>query len=153
MTFADSDCGIPEPHRHTGDIVEGYHIEYWCPSITAWVTDRTRTSYGQKCTCEEPHMKARIQHTMTEIIEILPPEPSLEEWIKSELQKMFDAKLMEHFEYYFTYGEDAYNEWIKEQNDTDHSVEHGSVRDGGDDTTPSGVEVVSEGDGGSPPEG
>lgn len=110
MTFADMDCGIAQPHRHTGEIVEGYHIEYWCPSITAWVTDRSKTSYGIRCMCAEPHMKARIQHVMTEIIEIIPeayPDQedgeSFEEWLKRTLK--------EHYFYCLFHGEEAYQRW------------------------------------------
>jgi hypothetical protein len=144
MTFADMDCGIVEPHRHTGELVEGYHIEYWCPTVTAWVSERTRTSYGNKCTCETPHMKARIQHVMTEIIEILDPaDYDVVEWIKRELKERFWCRLME--------GDEAYER--KYGSDPDFSIEHGFVRGGGDDTPKSGTEVVSEGDRSDPPEG
>lgn len=101
MTFADFDCGIAEPHRHTGEIVEGYHIEYWCPTLTAWVTEKSKASYDNRCQCLEPHMKARIQSISTEIIEILDPaEYDVVAWIKKELKERFWCRLME--------GEEAY---------------------------------------------
>ena len=151
MTFADSDCGIVEPHRHTGELVEGYHIEYWCPTLTAWVTDRSKTSYGLKCTCEGPHMKARIQHTMTEIIEII-PQPWPDQEPDEDFMTWLKRTLKEHYFYLLFNGEEAYNEWVRKY-DTDSSMEHGSVRDGRVDTPKSGIEGVTKSDGGGPPEG
>ena len=112
MTFADMDCGIPGPHRHTGDIVEGYHVEYWCPTVSAWLTESRKTSYGTRCTCTDPHMKARIQSISTEIIEILDPaDYDVVEWLKKELKERFWCRLME--------GEDAYNRKYGENNAED----------------------------------
>lgn len=139
MTFADSDCGIEGPHRHTGEIVEGYFIEYWCPSLNAWSSDLT--SYGSSCMCGPlyRHNKARIQHVMTEIIDILDPaDYDVVEWLKREIKERFWCRLME--------GEEAYQRKYG-TNDTDDSITHASVRDLGENTAKSIVEIFSEGDG------
>lgn len=111
MTFAEFNCGITQSHWHTGEFTEGYYIEFWCPSLSAWTPDGK--SFGDECTCDDPHLKARIQHTTTEIIEILPEEkkrnefdlteydPELISWVKEQLQDRFD--------YMFMYGQEAYD--------------------------------------------
>jgi hypothetical protein len=159
MTFADSDCGIVEPHYHTGEIVEGYHIEYWCPTATAWMTERSRTTYGLTCKCDTPHMKARIQHTMTEIIEIMPPKTH--DMRPSEFQKAHDEfmlwlgnELRDRFNYYFMHGDEAYNnKYGGLLDDGNDSADVSSIRDCGDDPSESGFEGSPGSDGSSSSEG
>lgn len=106
MSFAESDCGIKEAHWHTGELTEGYFIEYWCPTLSAWTPDGH--SFGNECSCEVTHTRARIQHTITEIIDILPAEP--EEKNEDDFIEWMREQLLERFEYFFFYGEDAYKE-------------------------------------------
>ncbi len=125
--YTDMDCGIELPHRHTGEIVHGHHIEYWCPTLTAWVRDLS--SYGNKCSCMTLHMRARIQDIQTEIIEILDPaEYDVREWLKKELEEQFQYWLME--------GEDAYNRKYGDGNVQHDSSSDGDVRDRDENPAP-----------------
>lgn len=64
MTFYDQDCGIEVAHIHTGELVIGSYLQYWCPHETAWVKE-AECGY-------DTHTRARTQETVTEIIEIVP---------------------------------------------------------------------------------
>lgn len=98
--YTDMDCGIVEPHRHTGEMIQGHRVEYFCPTLHAWV-QKDKDIFGRACKCETPHMTARIQDTMTEIIEIL-PGPTVEDWLKVRIKlaydERFDAEMKKYFE-------------------------------------------------------
>ncbi len=143
MTYTDFDCGIKEVHRHTGEIVEGYFIEYWCPSAHAWMVDKN--VFDIKCTCTDPHMKARIQHVHTEIIEILPPEDyDVVAWLKKEIKERFWCRLME--------GEEAYRRKYG-NDDTLDRVDEFLVRDSDQNPSPGSLEREPERGGSDHPEG
>lgn len=85
--YTDESCGIDVPHRHSGDLVQGHFVEYWCPTLSAWVSEKTRESYGNSCKCTHRHMKARVQSVVTETIYILPIKNDLEAYLWEEISK------------------------------------------------------------------
>lgn len=93
VLYTDMDCGIKEPHRHTGEMIQGHRVEYFCPTLHSWVR-QDKDMLGRACECETPHMMARVQDTVTEIIEIL-PGPSVEDWLKVQIKLAYDKRMEE----------------------------------------------------------
>jgi SMC interacting uncharacterized protein involved in chromosome segregation len=109
MTYTDFDCGIEAPHRHTGEIVEGHFIDYWCPTLTAWI--RNTESYGNQCECKTRHVIARTQTIITERIDLLRLEgESLEDYYGSEIVQYIREELEERYNFLLFHGEEAYRE-------------------------------------------
>lgn len=120
--YSDEHCGIEAPHRHTGELVEGHFVEYWCPTLSGWIAKDEL--YGDKCACEAPHMKARVQDVCTEIIEILPVKL---EWCSDDFRAYLWDELNKALEKRLFGGDDH-----------DHGIGNGSVRNRDEDSSQGG---------------
>lgn len=90
MTFTDMSCGIEQPHRHTGEIVESHYIQKYCPFLSKWLEKE------ELCECTEPHLTWRTQTTTTEIIEILElVHHELEALVWNEVSKVITKLFLE----------------------------------------------------------
>lgn len=69
-TYTDEDCGIVEPHIHTGDLHEQYAVRYFCNMQRGWIEEKSCDTCG-------PHLKARTESVTYEIIQIIPDSQKL----------------------------------------------------------------------------
>ncbi len=58
-------CNIPRRHEHTGEMVETYYTEYWCPSDKKWVM------CSAPCPDGMPHKLSRQKPIMSEQLRLL----------------------------------------------------------------------------------
>lgn len=109
MSFTDFDCGIKEPHIHTGELYENYVIEYFCPGRAGWVKNSVCEETGR------PHRRCRTQMTSTEEIELILPDPEpVEEYLLFMLKKSYDAMVDAEMKRFLYGHNDGYPEGIND---------------------------------------